>query len=597
MYPRQWKNNKLFAVFNDATTPIKLNPGETITSIQCTDGYFIESGDCTNNFTIVDVSGVKQLTLKSTVVIPTDTTNGQVKGVGYIITTAGGSSLDTTKPTGYVSINNNAISTDSANVTLNLSATDNIGVTGYYASENSTISTASQTGWTAVTSATSYSANPMFTLSSNDGTKTVYVWYKDVAGNVSTAYNDSITLAKNDGWKNWYGIAWRDTPANHMKYAKQIGYDYIGIANWRTPSQYRNDANAANLNFYFVEPWSLTNLFGGIVPGATPRKVDESYGYTAAQQTWYEDHMVWKSYSPFPQNMAPSVMNSATVYTVMWDFQQQVVIDKVVEGIIAEAKSFDDPSIPFSFAGYMIDEPKLNGQFFRWDSALGRPRQTTLTYWTGVNSGLLHGAITHEYATYDEGMAAFYKQLNTRMRQEFPDAKWIVNPWRLYSTASDEFIYKVKTRADKDQFTPDMLTQEGYGTEFVADSNIFNSGMNITKDMVGSSQPGKSTEYENRLYAAKAGINGAWYNWFGLFSEGDNTVNFSSITQVYPRLKLVKSIPNWDNLNNIPLANRSWDGNVYQSTQNGQPQSYISSDVMYSRQWKNGKLFVVFNTI
>src|SRR3989344_6264904 len=142
-----------------------------------------------------------------------------------------------------------------------------------------------------------------------------------------------------------------------------------------------------------------------------------------------------------------------------------------------------------------------------------------------------------------------------------------------------------------------MLTQEGYGTEFVDDSNIFNSGMNITKDMVGSSQPGKSTEYENRLYAAKAGINGAWYNWFGLFSEGDNTVNFSSITQVYPRLKLVKSIPNWDNLNNIPLANRSWDGNVYQSTQNGQPQSYISSDVMYSRQWKNGKLFVVFNTI
>src|SRR3989344_5135733 len=140
-----------------------------------------------------------------------------------------------------------------------------------------------------------------------------------------------------------------------------------------------------------------------------------------------------------------------------------------------------------------------------------------------------------------------------------------------------------------------MLTQEGYGTEFVDDSNIFNSGMNITKDMVGSSQPGKSTEYENRLYAAKAGINGAWYNWFGLFSEGDNTVNFSSITQVYPRLKLVKSIPNWDNLNNIPLANRSWDGNVYQSTQNGQPQSYISSDVMYSRQWKNGKLFVVFN--
>ncbi len=47
----------------------------------------------------------------------------------------------------------------------------------------------------AVTSTTSYSANVTFQLSSGDGTKTVYVWFKDAAGNVSGSASDQITLA------------------------------------------------------------------------------------------------------------------------------------------------------------------------------------------------------------------------------------------------------------------------------------------------------------------------------------------------------------------------------------------------------------------
>ena len=132
-----------------------------------------------------------------------------------------------------------------------------------------------------------------------------------------------------------------------------------------------------------------------------------------------------------------------------------------------------------------------------------------------------------------------------------------------------------------------MISQESSGTQFVDDSNIFNSGVGITKDMVGTSQQAKVGEYENRLYAAKAGISGAWYRWFGHFGgEAAGSKNFQSITEVYPRLKLIRLIPNWDNLNNITLVNRNWDGSVYQSTKDGQLQSYISSDVMYSRHWK-----------
>ena len=99
------------------------------------------------------------------------------------------------------------------------------------------------------------------------------------------------------------------------------------------------------------------------------------------------------------------------------------------------------------------------------------------------------------------------------------------------------------------------------------------------------------------MYAAKAAISGAWYNWFGIWGNRGTMPNFSSLSAVYPRLKLIRAVPNWDNLNNVPLESRNWDGNAYRSTKDGKPQSYISSDVMYSRHWKTGKLFAVFNTV
>ena len=78
---------------------------------------------------------------------------------------------------------------------MSLSATDSVGVTGYYASETSTtpLATASS-GWTSGTSTTSYSASVSFTLSTGDGTKTVYVWFRDSARNVSSSVSSSITL-------------------------------------------------------------------------------------------------------------------------------------------------------------------------------------------------------------------------------------------------------------------------------------------------------------------------------------------------------------------------------------------------------------------
>lgn len=408
-------------------------------------------------------------------------------------------------------------------------------------------------------------------------------------------FNQNLTIAEDwSSWKNFYGITWVDTPANHAKYAKQMGYDSIAIKNqWSSKyvSTYRNNSDLSGLKFYLINPHTYYHVMSN-----HSLTINTTSTYSQADQDFYNQNMVWKSNDPFPNNLATGWFGSSTSFQVAWDFQQQSVIDSVVENIITYAKSLEDQTTGFTFGGYMIDTPILCGNFFTWDSTQNKSVRTNLTGWTGADSGLVHDTITHEYSTYSDGVAAFYKTLNTRMRQEFgTGTKWILEPWKIYignnNSTTDEWVYQIKDRSDYTDLTPDMIMAQAGGTEFVDDTRNFTSGPNITKDMVGISQRSKAEEYENRLYAAKAGINGAWYNWFGQFGDGGGMPKFQSITDVYPRLKLVRCIPNWDNLHAVPLADRSWDGNIYQSTK-----SYISSDVLYSRHPKTGKLFAVFLT-
>ncbi|HBV99394.1 MAG TPA: hypothetical protein DEF36_20435, partial [Desulfotomaculum sp.] len=92
--------------------------------------------------------------------------------------------LDTTAPTGgSISINGGDTYTTSTTVTLTLSAT---GASEMMVSEDSGFSGASYEA---------YATSKSFTLSSGDGTKTVYVKYRNAAGNeTSGTISDSITL-------------------------------------------------------------------------------------------------------------------------------------------------------------------------------------------------------------------------------------------------------------------------------------------------------------------------------------------------------------------------------------------------------------------
>jgi len=95
--------------------------------------------------------------------------------------------LDTTAPKGSIKINNGATNTITANVTLNLSATDGLSGMGLGAQmkfSNDSIN------WSAPEV---YATTKSWALSSGVGIQIVYVKFKDAAGNWSSTYSDTIT--------------------------------------------------------------------------------------------------------------------------------------------------------------------------------------------------------------------------------------------------------------------------------------------------------------------------------------------------------------------------------------------------------------------
>jgi hypothetical protein len=98
-----------------------------------------------------------------------------------------GPDVDTTPPTGTIKINNDAAYTNSTSVTLTLSANDGAGGSGLsqmqFSNDNISWSTPE-----------AYATTKTWTLTTGDGTKTVYVKYKDAASNWSNPVNDTIVL-------------------------------------------------------------------------------------------------------------------------------------------------------------------------------------------------------------------------------------------------------------------------------------------------------------------------------------------------------------------------------------------------------------------
>jgi parallel beta-helix repeat protein len=93
--------------------------------------------------------------------------------------------LDTTAPTGSITINKDATYTNSTSVTLTLTATDETSSVAQMRFSNDNIS---WSDWE------SFTPTKSWTLSAGDGTKTVYVQFMDNAGLISQSYLHTILL-------------------------------------------------------------------------------------------------------------------------------------------------------------------------------------------------------------------------------------------------------------------------------------------------------------------------------------------------------------------------------------------------------------------
>jgi hypothetical protein len=402
--------------------------------------------------------------------------------------------------------------------------------------------------------------------------------------------DDNATLAADYddiARKNIFGIAWRGEAADNLKFAKQMGYHNIV----HRPGMH-NLADARDINFMIEKPENL--MYGHL--GVT-LAIRYATTYTAAQKNTYAEYYSLKNTThPFPDNIANgwfnfNSLNKPTQFATVADWQQQRVVDLALLLTKQKVQEFEKPEKGFLFGGLAWDEGRLAGDF-KSDSAAfkqGKNTSVSLAFWTGGDSSRVHPGTTHEFEVQSDGKAAFYKGLKTQFKELYPGRK-LIYFWEPYNI-NTENLHVVLARPDRDELLEDlMLSSESSSTatitSFADDATLFASGV-IKRDWVGSSQPNEHGFDKIKMIVGKAGIHGSWFGWFGRFNGDVDRIDH--IYQVPNWHQLARVIPSWDNLCGVPLNERTYNGSEYRSSN-----SCMSDKVLYSRQHKTNKLFVVF---
>ena len=375
-------------------------------------------------------------------------------------------------------------------------------------------------------------------------------------------------------FRNYFGVSWNGLGniSENLAYAKQMGYGYVFYMR-----DMEKDPLSDNLYFYIESP--QYNSYS--------RTVNTASTYNSTQTDFYNNYCALKSTDPFPNNLATGWFTSATSFSVELDYQQKKVIDWVVADILAKVKAIESVNPKFHFGGFAWDVPDLVGDFWNKNKTDGG-LPTTLKFWTGGDYSVIFGNNTHEYATHSDGTAEFYKALFTATRLKYPYFKTIAQPYGIW----DQWISKIKDRTDAKLIVMDLLSQENKDLTYLDDSRIYatyGTAPLIDKEHVENTAPTNFAEPINRVNAAKIAINKSWFNWFGRVGGTGDMPVYGSMKDVPARLKLIRVLPNWENINNTPVANRTWNGVVYKS-----PNAYASDSAISVIQPKTGKQFIVF---
>lgn len=422
--------------------------------------------------------------------------------------------------------------------------------------------------------------------------------------------------ALEDEYRNFHGLCWgtQNTLEDACRYAHAMNYNYVLVH----PVALDSGAYTNNLRFIAVNPhkivlpevenltlteerldslksrWSIFYDYPNVRQYINYDQYDELKAYDLEVWTAYkntcEKYYIWNDTTQtFPRNLA-LIGGDWGGYPIL-DIQQQAVIDWFVPYFINHVKTrMEKPSENFRFYGVASDQPG------HWRL---QTRVVTGKWVSGVSeSAPLHDSITHEYPDMEIATYEFWMQLKSGLEEAFPDRKLVAihepgEIWKNWIKYLDETTYL--TTEQKSNIVGDLLTIEGVDYPTLTDNRILNVDFGFSVDRIGSSSPTPNSTDEGYIsdfleVIGRYGKAGAWFNWFGRAGSGSWTSSHP-ISEITESMKLARVCINWDNINKVPLDERSWDWiyKVYHSTH-----SRADRDIIYTRQPGSNQLFVKF---
>lgn len=386
-------------------------------------------------------------------------------------------------------------------------------------------------------------------------------------------------------YRNIMGLCWmRDSPEDSLAYARQMGHTHVIYCHGM-----ENSPLAEGMYFYFNDPeFSLRRLALDFNRKYSEKEIDRIQ----------KSYVVASPEKAFPENMATSWYEPPNFRNLTLDFQQQKVIDDTVRMAADKLKSIESRRPGFRVAGFSWDEPKASGNFRlppKLDVAdvhKAQGRNVTLAHWTGGDFSNPFPGCTHEYATYSEGKLAYYDALRREGLKLNPDFKLIAEPYGIYEnwigTVPPELAEKME-RLGRGGYKFDFLMQEKSGDAFVSDPRI--AGAGYGPDRTASSTPNISDTERMLAESSAAAARGAWTMWYGRAGGTINAPNYKFIREIPARLKLLKAVPTWENLNVTPVPERRYDA---EKMSYDSPTAHMGADCVWGKHPRDDKVFVVF---
>lgn len=101
-----------------------------------------------------------------------------------------------------------------------------------------------------------------------------------------------ITCQAGDSWKNLFWCGADGTYSVNNRYAKSMGYDYVGYRSFGTTAQYYNDVNTQDMFIYESRPWgrAIRALTG---QGNDAITYSAWAGYSTATKNFFLDNIGW----------------------------------------------------------------------------------------------------------------------------------------------------------------------------------------------------------------------------------------------------------------------------------------------------------------